>query len=82
MGLFCRPFTRVEFDERGETMKINEYEAIQTSLSLLMTDEAMKRKWIGSRAEREAYKKAVLACKSVVNSFFNTQTMEETLGEH
>ena len=44
-----------------------EYERIQSELTNLMDTEKMKRKYLNAK-EREAYKMAVKACKSVVSS--------------
>lgn len=49
-------------------MNLNEYEQIQKDLSHLMERDVMRHKNLNKR-ERDTYKQAVLACKSVISKY-------------
>lgn len=51
-----------------DKMTSYEYQKIQKDLSYLMNPEVLKHKWYNAK-ERDIYKQAVLACKSVLSKY-------------
>lgn len=58
-------------------MDTNEYKAIQSALTHLMQDSTIKSKSVLNSKEREAYKKAVRACKSAVSKYNPDRTYKD-----
>lgn len=57
-------------------MNKSEYDKIQTNLTALMDNDRMKLKHLNAK-ERDAYKLAVKACKSVLSNYNPSKTFTE-----
>lgn len=51
------------------------YDKVQNELTALIHDEKLRSKGLNAK-EREIYKKAVLACKSVLSTYTREETSE------